>query len=82
MICIRWAGGTMIKQISSTHAAFERSKFHVGSTHQSRRGFYEILSLKYPYATIRYQDGTENMCNLAALQKIEANILGSVSVAG
>ena len=67
----------MISQNCSTPPTNKKSKFQVGSIHQNREGLYEIVSLKNPYATIRYQDGREKVCNLAALQKIEANILSS-----
>lgn len=76
-ISIYWVEDTMIKQVSSTSKACKESKFQVGSVHQNRKGFYEILALKNPYATIRYKDGTETVCNLNALRKIEANILTS-----
>lgn len=65
----------MIKQSYSTPTIYNGSKFQVGSIHQNRKGFYEILSLKIPCTTIRYQDGTEVVCNLDALRRIEANIL-------
>jgi len=67
----------MIQQSSLSPSINKESKFQVGSFHQNRNGIYEIVALKNPYASIRYQDGTERVCNLAALRKIEANILCS-----
>jgi hypothetical protein len=72
MICF---GETMIQQSSLSPSIIRESKFKVGSFHQNRNGSYEIVALKNPHATIRYQDGTQKVCNLAALRKIEANIL-------
>ena len=69
--------GLMIKEYTSTPSQLKESKFNVGSVHQNRKGVYEIVAVKNPYARIRYQDGSETVCNLSALQRIEANILGS-----
>ena len=67
----------MIKQSSITPSRHKESKFNVGSFHKNRKGSYEIVAINNPYARIRYQDGTDSMCNLSALRRIEANILGS-----
>lgn len=67
----------MIKERSTTPTPLKESKFGIGSFHQNRKGFYEIVTINYPHAKIRYQDGSETLCNLTALQRIEANILNS-----
>lgn len=67
----------MIKQSSSTPSQQKESKFNVGSFHQNRKGQYEIVAIKHPYAKIRYQDQSESVCNLSALQRIEANMLSN-----
>ena len=66
----------MIK-FSSTSETQQESKFNVGSFHQNRKGSYEIVAIKHPYAKIKYQDGQEAVCNLSALRRIEANLLAS-----
>ena len=67
----------MIKQSFSTSTDHSEIKFNVGSTHQNRKGFYEIVAIRHPHAKIRYQDGSETVCNLTALKRIEANMLAS-----
>lgn len=69
--------GVMIKEYSSTQMPQTVSKFEVGSVHENRTGAYEIIAIKNPHVRIRYQDGTETVCNLSALRRIEANILSS-----
>ena len=66
--------GAMIKQFSTTLPHQKESKFTVGSFHQNRKGLYEIVAINNPHAKIRYQDGTEAVCNLSALRRIAANL--------
>jgi hypothetical protein len=67
----------MIKELSTTPTRLKESRFSIGSLHQNKKGFYEIVAINYPHAKIRYQDGSETLCNLTALQRIESNILNS-----
>lgn len=69
--------GVMITEYYSTLPPQQESKFQVGSVHVNRKGSYEILAINNPQAKIRYQDGTETVCNLSALRRIEANLLSN-----
>jgi hypothetical protein len=49
--------------------------FTSGTFHQNRKGFYVVVAVNGARATIRYQDGTTTTSDIAALERIEMNLL-------
>lgn len=49
--------------------------FASGTFHQNRKGFYVVVAVNGPSASIRYQDGTLATSDIAVLQRIEENLL-------
>jgi hypothetical protein len=49
--------------------------FSVGTFHQNRNGYYEIIALNGSTASIRYKDGSQASSSVSVLKRIEENLL-------